>query len=127
MSPKNYKTAQVYLERIIGHVEKINRYIKGLSFKQFSKQDQEYDAICMQLSQIGENVSKIEKSADRIIESFPNAINWKSMKGLKNRIDHDYTSRGLESEKIWAMLENDIDDLALGAKNILKNRYGIKK
>ena len=106
MSPKNYKTAQVYLERIIEHIDKIKKYKKGLSFKKFNEQDQEYDAICMQLSQIGENVSKIEHSADRIIDTFPNAINWKSLKGLRNRIDHDYT--WLESNKIWAMLERSL-------------------
>ncbi len=125
MSPKNYKTAQVYLERIIEHIAKIKKYKKGLSFKKFKGQNQEYDAICMQLSQVGENVSKIETSADRIIEHFPNAVNWKSLKGLRNRIDHDYT--WLESEKIWAMLENDIENLESGVKNILIKRYGVKK
>ena len=122
MSARNYKTAQIYLERIIEHVNKINKYMKGLSFKKFNEQNQDYDAICMQLSQIGENVSKIENSADRIIEKFPNAINWKSLKGLRNRIDHDYT--WLESKKIWAMLKDDIDDLKTGTKSILKKRYG---
>ncbi len=125
MSPKDYKTAQIYLERIIEHINKIRKYKKGLSLKKFKEQDQEYDAICMQLSQIGENVSKIEISMDKIIEKFPSAVNWKALKGLRNKIDHDYT--WLETDKIWVMLENDFDDLESGVKNILKKRYGLKK
>lgn len=125
MSPKNYKTAQLYLERIIEHVGKIKKYKKGLSLKKFKERNQEYDAICMQLSQIGENVSKIELSTDRIIEHFPNAVNWKTLKGLRNRIDHDYT--WLESEKIWAILEDDIEALEDGVKNILIKRYGVNR
>ncbi len=124
MSPKDYKSAQIYLERIISHIEKIRKYKKGLSLKKFKEQNLEYDAICMQLSQIGESVSKIEKSTDRIIEHFPNTINWKALKGLRNRIDHDYA--WLEAEKIWAMLENDIEQLESGVKNILAKRYGLK-
>jgi len=122
LSSNNYKTAQVYLERILEHIGKIEKYKIGLTLEVFKKQDQDYDAICMQLSQIGENVSKIEKSPDRIIDTFPNAINWKSLKGLRNRIDHDYT--WLEAEKIWAMLDDQLNELKNGASLILKNRFG---
>lgn len=121
-SKKDYKSAQVYLERMLDHVERVEKYKEGLSFDKFSKQERDYDAICMQLSQIGENVSKIEKSPDRVLENFPKAIKWKALKGLRNRIDHDYT--WLESERIWEMLEDDIDDLKLGIQLILKKRYG---
>ena len=77
----------------------------------------------MQLSQIGENVSKIEKSSDRIVETFPKTINWKALKGLRNRIDHDYT--WLEADVIWEMLDDNISNLKDGVKEILKKRYGI--
>ena len=123
MSQKNYKTAQVYLERMLEHIVKIKTYKKKLSFKKFKDQEQDFDAICMQLSQIGENVSKIEKSTDRIIDTFPKAVNWKALKGLRNRIDHDYT--WLEAEKIWEMLEENLDELELGVKSILKKRFGV--
>lgn len=125
MSSKKYKSAQVYLERMLEHIEKIDHYKDKLSFKVFSEQRIEYDAICMQLSQLGENVSKIEKCEDRIVDKFPTAINWKSLKGLRNRIDHDYT--WLEAEKIWEMLEGSMSDLKQGVENILNKRYGVKK
>jgi uncharacterized protein with HEPN domain len=123
MSKKNYKSAEVYLKRMLEHILKIEVYKKDLTYETFKLQEQDYDAICMQLSQLGENVSKIEKSSDRIVENFPKAINWKTLKGLRNRIDHDYT--WLEAEAIWEMLENNISDLKIGVKEILKKRYGL--
>ncbi len=122
-SKKEYKSAQIYLERMLEHIEKIEKYKEGLTFEIFSAQEQDYDAICMQLSQLGENVSKIEKSPDRILETFPSVVKWKTLKGLRNRIDHDYT--WLESERVWDILEKDIDDLKEGLKSILAKRYGV--
>lgn len=122
-SKSNYKSAQVYLERIVEHVEKLEVYKARVDYDEFKRQEEAYDAICMQLSQIGECVSKIEKSADRIIESFPHSINWKALKGLRNRIDHDYT--WLEVDKIWKMLEENILELREGVKEILNKRYGV--
>lgn len=125
MSQKNYKSSQVYLERMLDHIEKIEKYMVGLNLETFKKQDLEYDAICMQLSQLGENVSKLEKCEDRIIDKFPMAVNWKSLKGLRNRIDHDYT--WLEADKIWEMLDGNIIELREGVINILYKRYGTTK
>lgn len=124
MSGKSYKSSQLYLERILEHIQKIQKYKLNLSFETFKKRDQDYDAICMQLSQIGENVAKIERASDRIIESFPSTINWKSLKGLRNRIDHDYT--WLEVERVWEVLEDNLTNLESGAKYILRKRYGVE-
>lgn len=108
---------------MLEHITKIEAYRINLGFDKFNDQGIEYDAICMQLSQLGENVSKIEKCEDRIIDKFPTAVNWKSLKGLRNRIDHDYT--WLETEIVWKMLEENIVELREGIVNILNKRYGI--
>ena len=125
MSQKKYKSSQIYLERMLEHIEKIEVYMTDLKFDKFNEQGLEYDAICMQLSQLGENVSKIEKCEDRIIDKYPMAVNWRSLKGLRNRIDHDYT--WLETEIVWKMLDENIDELREGIVNILNKRYGITK
>lgn len=122
MSKKDYKTSEIYLKRMLEHIDKIKIYKTDLSYETFKRQEQDYDAICMQLSQLGENVTKIEKGSDRIIDSFPNDVKWKTLKGLRNRIDHDYT--WLEVDQLWDMLQNNIDELESGVKNILHKRYG---
>ena len=57
----------MYLERMLEHIEKIYKYKDDVCLDIFMKQEKDYDAICMQLSQIGENVAKIERASDRII------------------------------------------------------------
>jgi len=41
MSKKNYKSAEVYLERMLEHIEKIEVYKKELSFETFKLQEQD--------------------------------------------------------------------------------------
>jgi uncharacterized protein with HEPN domain len=108
---------------MLDHIEKIELYRSNLSYEKFKLEEQDFDAICMQLSQIGENVSKIESSDDRVVENFPKTINWKALKGLRNRIDHDYT--WLEVDTIWDMLEDNMVDLKAGVKEILSKRFGV--
>ena len=57
----------MYLERMLEHIEKIYKYKDDVCLDIFMKQEKDYDAICMQLSQRGENVAKIERASDRII------------------------------------------------------------
>jgi uncharacterized protein with HEPN domain len=71
---------------------------------------------------LGENVIKLEKGSERITETFPDTVNWKSLKGLRNRIDHDYP--WLENDKIWDVATQHLDDLETGVKEILNKRYG---
>jgi uncharacterized protein with HEPN domain len=121
MSPTKFKSSQVYLERILEHIEKVREYLQKTSREDFEKGGMAFDAICMQLSQMGENVNKLEKGSERIVEKFPDTVNWKQIKGLRNRIDHDYP--WLETHKIWDIATNHLDDLEKGIKAILKKRY----
>ena len=124
MSAKKFKSSQIYLERMLDHIEKIRSYVISSSWEEFKKGDLYFDAICMQLSQLGENAIKLEKGSERITETFPDTVNWKSLKGLRNRIDHDYP--WLENDKIWDVATQHLDELESGIKEILKKRYGKK-
>lgn len=104
------------------HIEKVQFYLKSTTWEKFERGGMEFDAICMQLSQLGENVNKLEKGSERIVETFPNVVDWKQIKGLRNRIDHDYP--WLENDKIWEAATKHLDRLKEGIKEILKKRYG---
>ena len=122
MSEKKFKSSQIYLERMLAHIEKIKSYVSSTTLNEFKKGGIHFDAICMQLSQLGENVASLEKAKERITETFSQTVNWKALKGLRNRIDHDYP--WLESEKIWEIASSSLDELEEGIKEILKKRYG---
>ena len=44
-------------------------------------------------------------------------IEWNMIKGLRNRIVHDYT--GISLKSIWYVLENDITNLKEDIQNII--------
>ena len=122
MSAKKFKSSQVYLERMLEHIEKVQSYLGSTTWEKFENGGMEFDAICMQLSQLGENVNKLERGSERIVETLPNTVDWKQIKGLRNRIDHDYP--WLENDKIWEAATKHLDGLKEGIKEILKKRYG---
>lgn len=48
-----------------------------------------------------------------------NSIEWVMIKGLRNRIVHDYD--GIILKNIWYIIQNDLQDLELNIQNILNN------
>lgn len=66
------------------------------------------------ISQIGELVKNISKET---MDKYSN-IEWNMIKGLRNRIVHDY--EGINLKSIWYVLENDIKILKIEIENILK-------
>ena len=57
------------------------------------------------ISQIGELVKNISKET---MEKYSN-IEWNMIKGLRNRIVHDY--EGISLKSIWYVLKNDVLEL----------------
>lgn len=119
---KTYKGSELYLQRMIEACEKIQEYIKRTNKADFLTQKEFYDAVCMQFSHLGEQVNNLQSSSERIIQHFPDDIDWPSLKGLRNQIDHNYVS--IEPEMIWVFANQEIPDLENSLRRILKRRFG---
>gem|GEM_PF-6421007 len=46
------KNEKILIELILDHIEKIERYTKGISFNDFVENEEKYDACCLVLQQI---------------------------------------------------------------------------
>lgn len=91
--------------KMIEYIDKSIKYTADYSFEQFCKDDKTVDATVFAISQIGELVKNI--SIDTMQKySF---IEWKMIKGLHNRIVHDY--EGISLKNIWYVLNYDMIDL----------------
>ena len=66
------------------------------------KDDKTIDATVFAISQIGELVKNISKE---VMEKYT-FIEWNMIKGLRNRIVHDY--EGISLKSIWYVIQNDI-------------------
>lgn len=103
------------LQKMIEYIEKSIKYIDGYTYEEFIKDNKTVDATVFNISQIGELVKNISEE----IKSQYTNIEWNMIKGLRNRIIHDY--EGINLKSIWYILENDILELKSELKKILSD------
>ena len=95
----------ISLVKMMEYIEKSIKYTKGYSFEQFCEDEKTIDATIFAISQIGELVKNISKET---MAKYKN-IEWNMIKGLRNRIVHDY--EGISLKSIWFVLKNDVVEL----------------
>lgn len=101
------------LVKMIEYIDKANKYVKGYDFGEFCKDEKTVDATIFAISQIGELVKNISKET---MNKYNN-IEWNMIKGLRNRIVHDY--EGISLKSIWYVVENDLIELKENIEKIL--------
>ena len=110
MKSKEY----ISLTKMIEYINKAQKYTEGYTFEQFCQDEKTVDASIFAISQIGELVKNISKET---MEQYPN-IEWNMIKGLRNRIVHDY--EGINLKSIWVVLKKDIINLKKDIEDIIK-------
>ena len=99
--------------KMIEYIDKAIKYVNGYDFKKFCDDEKTVDATIFAIGQIGELVKNISKETmDKYDE-----IEWNMIKGLRNRIVHDY--EGINLKSIWYVIENDLIELKENIQNIL--------
>lgn len=82
----NIKNNDYFVKKLIEDLTFIRKHTKRLNLKQFSSDELLQDAMMFRLIQISENVLKLD---DEFKASNPQ-VPWFAIKGLRNRIVHDY-------------------------------------
>ena len=93
------------LDDMLQSALKIKKYTKNLNFEKFLSDDKTIDAVVRNFEIIGEAANRI--SSD-FREHHPE-IEWKRIRGFRNRIVHDYF--GIDYEIVWSIVESYIDEL----------------
>lgn len=119
---KKYRSSDLYLKEMIGACIKIQEYVANTTEEEFLKQRESFDAICMQFAHLGEQVDKLKESDDRVIQHYPDDVDWAGLNGLRNRIDHNYT--GVDADMIWSFAMNEMEGIEGELRRILKKRFG---
>lgn len=101
MTKRNYK---MFIEDILESIGKIESYIKGLNFKEFTTKGMVVDAVIRNLEIIGEASRNIP---DEMRERNPE-IPWKKMVGLRNIATHAYF--GVDLEIIWEIITKNLPE-----------------
>lgn len=115
MQSKEYES----LKKMIDYIDRSLEYTNGYSKEQFENDMKTVDATVFNISQIGELVKNISDETKRKYSK----IEWNMIKGLRNRIIHDY--EGISLKSIWYILENDIIELRAQLNEIIENEVHI--
>lgn len=93
---------RLFVKDILDCIDKIERYIKGMTFKEFLNNDMVVDAVIRNLEIIGE----ASKNIPELVRLQYGEIPWKRIIGFRNIAIHKYFSVDLEI--IWTIAKNQL-------------------
>jgi len=100
-----YMKNQTIIQKIINYIDSILKYINDVDYAEFRNNSMMVEACVFNLSQVGELVNNLDKE----YLSKHHEIPWFKMRGLRNRIVHDY--EGVNLNLIWEIIDIDIREL----------------
>ncbi|MFH1855687.1 MAG: DUF86 domain-containing protein [Candidatus Omnitrophota bacterium] len=104
----------IYVKDIIENMEKSEEFVKKLTCKEFIKDEKTHYAVVRCIEIIGEAAKHVPQIMRKKYPEIP----WKDMAGMRDKIVHFYF--GLNLEKIWLVVKEDMRALKPLLKKILK-------
>lgn len=108
------KNIRVYLEDILGSIEKIEAYTRGLTFEQFEQNTEHQDAVIRRLEILGEAVKCVPMDVRERYSHIP----WKQIAGMRDVLIHEYADVSLP--RVWKIITGELLPLKEAVKEILK-------
>lgn len=105
---------ELYLQDILDSIGKIEKYARGLSYVEFSKDEKTIDAVVRNFEVIGEAARHVPKE---IVNKYPD-IPWGKMSGMRNKVLHEYF--GVDLEILWQTIQEDLPGLKEQIKSLLQ-------
>lgn len=104
---------RIIIQKMITYIDDVQKYIDGLEAKDFLDDKKTITACAFTVSQIGELVKEL---TDETINKYTN-IPWNSIKGMRNRIVHDYDN--VDLSVLWGTIKDSLPQLKDDLKEIL--------
>lgn len=110
------KDSSIFLEHILGSIEKIEAFSKNLSKEDLSKSELNQYAIIRAIEVIGEAAKNLPDSLKNKYSRIP----WKEIVGTRDKIIHHYF--GVDLDVIWDIIKGDLPTLKKEIKKILEEK-----
>jgi len=114
------KSQDAYLHDMLEAARLIHGYMAGVSFDDFWHNSEKRDAVALRISVLGESAHKIDKATEAALPSIP----FKSIRGMRNRVAHDYGA--VDFKIVWAVTQQEIEPLIAALETYFKNRPAAK-
>ena len=90
---------------------------ENMSYDEFLNDNKTIRASVFSISQVGELARTLEKLDKEAFVKYSD-INWIEIKGLRNRIVHDYG--GIQFKVIWEVIQEDLPQLVNKLEKIIE-------
>lgn len=110
------KSQDAYLHDMLEAARLIRSYVAGIAFDGFWLNSEKRDAVALRISVLGESAHKIDKATEAALPGVP----FKSIRGMRNRIAHDYGA--VDFKIVWAVTQDEIDPLITALESYFKER-----
>ncbi len=112
MSKRDWK---ILFEDIIVSIKKIEEYTADLSYDDFEVNNLIADAVVRNIEIIGEASKNIPVKIQQLFTDIP----WQKLRGIRNRIVHDYFD--IDRTIIWYIVTNELSPLKKSLQDHLQN------
>jgi len=113
MRRRSYK---LFIEDILSAINKVEDYIKDLTYEEFLNDNMRIDAVVRNLEIIGEAAKYVPADIKEQYADIP----WKRMMGLRNIVVHEYF--GIDFSIIWNIASINMPELKPEIELLLKNK-----
>lgn len=104
---------RIIIQKIIAYIDDVEKYVDGLNAKEFLDDKKTITACAFTVSQIGELVKEVTEETTKKYTNIP----WNSMKGMRNRIVHDYEN--VDLSVLWGTIKESLPELKDKLKEII--------
>ena len=109
----NKKDDRYYLQKIITDLAFITAHTENISKEELESNEILVDSVMFRLIQVAENSQKLTESFKTLYSHIP----WRAIKGLRNRIVHEYGN--VDLDVVFRTIETDIPALLCQLKALL--------
>jgi len=106
---------RLFIHEILECIKKIEKYVSGISYNDFIKEDKTKDAVVRNLEIIGEAANQIPVNIKEKYKDIP----WTQIIGLRHRLIHSYFV--VDYDIVWNIINKELPDLKIKIKEIFKN------
>jgi len=110
------KTQDAYLHDMLEAARLIRSYTARVSFEEFFRNNEKRDAVALRISVLGESAHKIDKATETALPTIP----FKNIRGMRNRIAHDYGA--VDFAIVWDVAEQEVPSLIQTLEAYFKTR-----